>query len=342
MKTILITLLLLVGPTICFANSDTKIEMLLKNAPIVKNYQSRLTLTLKDNITLPALQKWISQHKGFFYNTDSITIISDQLWHYGSDRKLVESVVFITAENGVKRKAYFDEIKRRKEEERLAEIKRRDDQARAETNRLAKIQSEIENGTFSGKHHFQYPEGEYSGDFVQGLRHGSGVQNLKNGEWYSGSFRSDKFNGRGTYRQSNGVQYTGEFIEGERHGVFIAKKWNIFESHQWEAKYNYGELVYEHFPSSMTGGNNSEDQYANAYNGIDKSRIKYKEMKDYYGEQRQEIIFPDGMGGYIFLDGTGYYISDGIKSYHYRDLEATVKALFIYKKSGLAPFEGRK
>ncbi len=333
-------------------HASEKIELLFKNAPTELDYSSSISLQVSDNVTERAVRKWISKNVIFFYNTDSVQIKSTWMWHYGTKQNMVTNIKFVRAENGARRRAYFEEIKRRKEEERLAEIRKREDAKRAESDRLAKIKTSIENGTFTGEYTYFYPIGKYEGNFVNGKRDGYGKQyftekgstvTIGYGSYYEGRFKNDMFHGKGTYRERNGYEYTGEFIDGERHGEFVAYyKKDLFNSYSWKAKYENGVLIYEDLPKALKPSVSCEDEYIRVYNGVDKTAIKYGDMKDYYGETLRHIVFPDGTEGNVFLDDSGFYLSDGIRQRYYKDFEATVKALYLYKKCDVFPITGRK
>ena len=346
MKATINLLFLLVFCTCSVQGYGKDIESVFRSATVQSDYSSKVTLRIADNVTELATRKWIHENKSFFFNTDSIVIKSTTLWYYGATQSMVTYISFITAENGPKRKAVFDEIKRKREEALQAEIKKREDAIRAENDRLALIKAQIENGSFTGKHYYFYPEGKYEGEFVNGKREGNGRQALANEEWYEGSFKNDLFHGKGTYRQGNGIRYYGEFVNGQRHGVFTAKRWNIFESLQWEAKYDHGTLVYENFPNAPSSSAfDCEERLSKDYSNLNKSAIKFGTLEDYYGEMRQSVKFPDGVSGYIFFDSSksSYYISpDGLRSTYYINRDATVKALYIFKKCDTIPLVGRK
>ena len=61
-----------------------------------------------------------------------------------------------------------------------------------------------------------FPDGEYVGDLVNGLREGKGT--LINGAIfrYDGEFKNGLFHGEGRYQYRNGIQFVGEFSEGKR------------------------------------------------------------------------------------------------------------------------------
>lgn len=58
----------------------------------------------------------------------------------------------------------------------------------------------------------QYPRmNEYTGEFVQGLRHGQGQFSYASGAEYNGEWKQDKKHGQGRYTFENGRIYEGEF-----------------------------------------------------------------------------------------------------------------------------------
>ena len=52
---------------------------------------------------------------------------------------------------------------------------------------------------FSGKLVKVYEDGTYEGDFINGLKSGSGIYLYKNGDKYVGEFKNDEKNGFGAY-----------------------------------------------------------------------------------------------------------------------------------------------
>lgn len=360
-----------------------KIGTMIANTYAQKDYSSVLYLSEDDMITEQYMRYWISAHKEVFYCPDTIMRIeTTRDWYFGATRTIVTKVTFVKAENGAKRKAYFDEIKRKKEEERLAllkkqqdEIKKQEEADRVEKERLAKIKSQIENGTFTGKHYYMYKEGKYVGDFVKGKREGYGTQYLANGEWYEGYFKNDAANGQGTYRQSSGIRYTGNFVNNKRHGKFTAVRWTLLGlvSDSWELEYDHDVLVSKVQTSSgmtdflndlSSGGSMSSGSSSNKANEVvagedceAKSLREYEQLnrdkfeigewgKDnslFVADYKQKIVFPDGTYGNIYQgsDSKKYYITNGISNAYYKTYEDVVRALYIYKKCGEAPMVGR-
>ena len=53
---------------------------------------------------------------------------------------------------------------------------------------------------FTGKGTFKFPEGTYTGEFVDGIRQGYGILKFSNYDIYDGDWESGKMQGRGTYK----------------------------------------------------------------------------------------------------------------------------------------------
>ena len=71
---------------------------------------------------------------------------------------------------------------------------------------------------------FVQHEGEYNGDLIDGIRHGSGKLIFMNGDIYEGGFHKGLREGRGTYRmKSNGGLYVGNWSRAKRHGLDFFK-----------------------------------------------------------------------------------------------------------------------
>ncbi len=60
--------------------------------------------------------------------------------------------------------------------------------------------------------------GIYTGQFVNGKRHGQGSQKWPNGDSYNGAWANGKTNGMGTYTWANGDSYTGMTRDGKAYG----------------------------------------------------------------------------------------------------------------------------
>lgn len=59
---------------------------------------------------------------------------------------------------------------------------------------------------------------KYSGEFLNGEKHGYGTKTTSNGQSYSGFWRHNNRSGHGTYNWPSGSTYTGNFKHGDNHG----------------------------------------------------------------------------------------------------------------------------
>jgi hypothetical protein len=63
------------------------------------------------------------------------------------------------------------------------------------------------------------PEGTYKGDFYNNMKQGNGAFTfLKNGSIYTGEFLADLPDGKGQFKWKDGRIYIGDFIKGKMHG----------------------------------------------------------------------------------------------------------------------------
>lgn len=108
----------------------------------------------------------------------------------------------------------------------------------------------------SGVQTFIYPPKDqlfrkvYSGEWVDGKRHGKGTLEWKNGAIYQGQWDRDSLSGIGSFfLPSSGVEYEGEFSDNQFHGtgVLTWQSTGRRYSGAWkEGKHHgYGTLVYD-------------------------------------------------------------------------------------------------
>ncbi len=186
------------------------------------------------------------------------------------------------------------------------------------------------NGRWEGEGIIQYPNGaRYSGNFQNGKFHGSGnfengAQNFFNGEYNQGS----RWNGRGTVVVNTGLLSYETKIATYRNG-----NQTIEESSSAPPKYSW-----DTDDNSSGSSNSSEVKREKNYENISHPGIKeYGKWEDapLSEDTRQYIMFEDGTSGYLFNDddGYGYHISEGLDTNHYyKTYEATLRALYVYRK----------
>ena len=68
----------------------------------------------------------------------------------------------------------------------------------------------------------QYPDGIYTGELLNGKKHGQGKLEYADGSYHEGIFFNDMiWTGNGTVKYSDGSVYEGELVNGEKNGEGI-------------------------------------------------------------------------------------------------------------------------
>jgi len=102
-------------------------------------------------------------------------------------------------------------------------------------------EGEMQQGERTGKgtfHSFDR-ETEYTGQWLNGLKHGSGSEQLPDGSSYSGDFMQNQRSGFGTLRTASGKIYTGHFLS----GLFDGKGKHIWpDGRMYEGDWAAGEM----------------------------------------------------------------------------------------------------
>lgn len=111
----------------------------------------------------------------------------------------------------------------------------------------------------------------YDGQFLGGLRHGSGIMYFVNGDVYKGDWRNDKINGLGVFHAANGDRYEGEFRDDKPHGQGrLVKSNGTMQTGRWveglyqqqqQQRTEQGTLA----SSSSNNNNNNRQQQPTVY-----------------------------------------------------------------------------
>jgi hypothetical protein len=83
----------------------------------------------------------------------------------------------------------------------------------------------------SGHGSFEFPNGKYTGEWLNSLPHGQGRVNFHDGNSYEGTYRNGLQHGIGFYTWRNGDKHEGEWVDGKRHGegFFTWANGNMYE-----------------------------------------------------------------------------------------------------------------
>lgn len=108
----------------------------------------------------------------------------------------------------------------------------------------------METEKFTGQSTCKYETGEYSGNFVNGVRQGRGTMTFSNHDIYDGEWKDGKMHGNGIYRFWNMKEnrytqvYEGTFSDGKRNGIGKMKFSNhdIYEG-TWQNDFRTGEGI---------------------------------------------------------------------------------------------------
>jgi len=165
----------------------------------------------------------------------------------------------------------------------------------------------------------------YIGDFKNGLRDGSGINEL-NGYKYNGEWKEDLLHGQGKFIFKSGDVYEGELKDGKYNGQgkYISKDKEVYEG-AWKdgEKHGLGKSIYR-----------NGDVYVGEYKDhIRHGQGKYiwKDGDVYEGEWKDDGI--NGQGKFIFKSGNVY---EGA----WKDGEQHGLGKYIYR-NGKTHYEGQ-
>lgn len=149
----------------------------------------------------------------------------------------------------------------------------------------------------------------YVGQYRDGLLHGTGQLQWRNGDTYKGEFKKGLMHGKGEFVSVSGYQYTGDFRDGMMHG-------KGFYQTEFDGQYK-GAFKDGYFHGQGRFVDTNGDVYdglfkKNAPNG--KGVIIYKQGDDYIGEIQQWKMHGEGI--YTVTDGNIYsgQFVDGVQT----------------------------
>ena len=84
-----------------------------------------------------------------------------------------------------------------------------------------------------------WENGTYTGEVVDGVPHGQGIETYTDGTKYVGEWKNGKYNGRGTYTYADGVKFVGKFKNGVEYGDGILTSEDAVDSFYPVRLFNY-------------------------------------------------------------------------------------------------------
>ena len=167
-----------------------------------------------------------------------------------------------------------------------------------------------------------YVAGDYSGEFLQGERHGVGRFDYRNGNLYTGAWEHDRKHGFGMLRWSCGDTYTGEWRDNQMcgFGLFHYANGNTYNGQFLaDCKHGHGRFLWangdvydgEWARDTMAGSGTIAYKNGNVYIGEckanvkhGKGRMKWASGDIYDGEWAAGLLH--GRGAFWYADG-GHY-----------------------------------
>lgn len=110
-----------------------------------------------------------------------------------------------------------------------------------------------------------YKDGSvYTGEVMEGKRHGKGKMTWPNGDVYEGDWREDRRTGKGKYYFSNGNVFEGDYVNGHKNGKgkFVWADGDIYEGDYLNG-YKHGRGKYVWGKSSARAGDVYEGDFVN-------------------------------------------------------------------------------
>lgn len=93
------------------------IEEVYSNAKLNIDFSSSMIFSDKQNVIEKELAEWILSNPNRFEDVNQIKIAYEPKWYWGSWKKVVRGLEFVKKENVQKRIAYYEDLRKRNEEE---------------------------------------------------------------------------------------------------------------------------------------------------------------------------------------------------------------------------------
>ncbi len=142
------------------------------------------------------------------------------------------------------------------------------------------------NGLRHGKGKYVWPDGEfYEGDWANNVRHGKGKYSYANGNVYVGDFLEDSITGKGRMEYHDGRVYDGDWVQGLKHGKgkLTCPDGTVYDG-DWEADEMIGKT---HFVNS-SGVIYDGDVLKGRMHG--KGRLTYPDGRVFDGKWENDVF----------------------------------------------------
>ena len=229
-----------------------------------------------------------------------------------------------------------------------------------DSNQKYKDDDSILNSEIKYVENLRIQNATYTGEVLNGKRHGKGIQTWDDGAKYEGNWENDKSNGYGTfyhtdgdvyqgywknnrangkgvYISADGGRYEGYWIDDVQNG-FGTEKWNDGSSYKGNydmgKKEGYGE--YEWSNGSKYKGYWKDNKLCG------KAVYYYADGKKYIGEYNNNL--KEGIGKYFWVDGKFYFgefnqdKKEGIGKYTWNDGRVYLGFWKLNKQNGLGRY----
>ena len=158
-------------------------------------------------------------------------------------------------------------------------------------------EGEMKDGEPHGFGTYRWNDGDvYTGEYVNGTRHGKGKFVFASGNYYDGEWADGKYQGHGIYHWNDGDEFDGEWQNGQRHGK---GKWTYADGRYYTGVWENGESISS---SAIVYPSDSKAQGGTVKTKFE--RFEYDGGDVYEGETVNGLRH--GKGKYTWASGTVY------------------------------------
>lgn len=200
-------------------------------------------------------------------------------------------------------------------------------------------------------------KGTYTGNMKEGLANGFGKTQYANGDIYEGNFVNGIPNGHGEFHHGD-AYFKGEFKDFEFWNGYgrSAGGQGLFDYSMHDYKWVNGEKILNDYKNASSSDNSSSSSSGDDNerdNDDKKSEMNYENIEhpgvdkvDDWEEENSltdgryyvtEVTFEDGINGFLYKGGSSgdhFIENSGGANYYYKNYDAALRALYVYKKYG--------